>query len=96
MTQDIPLFHPGREPEVESNVPFDVVPLGRTGTREDAAGAILFLASRAGTYCNGNVVVLDSGRLARLSSVYYVENGPSYHLSLVKGYWTWILDEVLA
>ena len=25
-----------------------------------------------------------------------VSSCPSYHLSLVKGYWTWILDELLA
>ncbi|KAF9049356.1 NAD(P)-binding protein [Hymenopellis radicata] len=38
------------------------VPLKRAGTEEDMAGAILFLASRAGAYMNGSVFVADGGR----------------------------------
>ncbi|EGO60681.1 hypothetical protein NEUTE1DRAFT_57354 [Neurospora tetrasperma FGSC 2508] len=36
-------------------------PLGRIGTSEDAAGACLFLASRAGAFVNGATVTLDGG-----------------------------------
>lgn len=36
-------------------------PLGRIGTPEDAAGACLFLASRAGAFVNGATVTLDGG-----------------------------------
>ncbi|KAK3370263.1 hypothetical protein B0H63DRAFT_312510 [Podospora didyma] len=36
-------------------------PLGRIGTPEDAAGACLFLASRAGAYVNGATLTLDGG-----------------------------------
>ena len=34
------------------------------GDEQDLSGAILFLASRAGAYCNGNVLVIDGGRLS--------------------------------
>ena len=36
-------------------------PLGRIGTPEDAAGACLFLASRAGAFVNGATLRLDGG-----------------------------------
>lgn len=38
------------------------VPLRRAGTEEDMAGAILYLASRAGAYMNGSEFVTDGGR----------------------------------
>jgi NAD(P)-dependent dehydrogenase (short-subunit alcohol dehydrogenase family) len=41
------------------------VPLGRIGAAEDAAGAALFLASRAGAYLTGNVMQLDGGMANR-------------------------------
>ncbi|KAI1355115.1 hypothetical protein F5Y01DRAFT_270844 [Xylaria sp. FL0043] len=47
-----------------------VVPEQRAGDREDMAGAILFLASKAGAYLNGNVLVTDGGRLATVPSSY--------------------------
>jgi NAD(P)-dependent dehydrogenase (short-subunit alcohol dehydrogenase family) len=37
------------------------VPLGRIGRPDDAAGIILFLASRAGSYLTGTVIPLDGG-----------------------------------
>jgi NAD(P)-dependent dehydrogenase (short-subunit alcohol dehydrogenase family) len=40
------------------------IPEQRMGDEDDIAGAILFLASRAGAYCNGNVLVTDGGRLS--------------------------------
>jgi NAD(P)-dependent dehydrogenase (short-subunit alcohol dehydrogenase family) len=39
------------------------VPLGRAGAAEDAAGAVLFLCSRAGAFVTGAVLPLDGGRL---------------------------------
>lgn len=36
-------------------------PLGRMGTPEDVAGAVLFLASEAGSWVTGQVYVLDGG-----------------------------------
>jgi len=47
-----------------------MIPAGRTGAEEDMAGTILYLASRAGAYCNGNVQLLDGGRLGVLPSTY--------------------------
>ncbi|WP_305096755.1 SDR family oxidoreductase [Croceibacterium aestuarii] len=42
------------------------VPLGRPGTAEDAEGAVVFLASRAGAYVNGTTIPLDGGYIAAL------------------------------
>ncbi|KAK3994580.1 hypothetical protein QBC44DRAFT_322315 [Cladorrhinum sp. PSN332] len=49
----------------------NVVPLGRMGDELDMAGQILYLASRAGAYCNGNVILIDGGRLGNFPSVGY-------------------------
>ena len=36
-------------------------PNGRLGRPEDIAGAVVYLASRAGSHCNGACVTLDGG-----------------------------------
>ncbi len=41
------------------------IPMGRIGTVQDLAGAILFLCSPASNYITGQVVVVDGGRLGR-------------------------------
>lgn len=46
------------------------VPAGRSGSEEDMAGSILYLASRAGAYLNGCVIVMDGGRLSVIPSTY--------------------------
>ena len=48
----------------------EVSPSGRTGSEEDFAGTILYLASRAGAYLNGETLVTDGGRLSQLPAVY--------------------------
>jgi NAD(P)-dependent dehydrogenase (short-subunit alcohol dehydrogenase family) len=48
----------------------NIIPAGRTGNETDMAGIILFLASKAGAYCNGCVIVTDGGRLGVLPSTY--------------------------
>ncbi|KAI0146340.1 NAD(P)-binding protein [Xylariaceae sp. FL1272] len=46
------------------------VPLERAGDEQDMGGAILYLASRAGGYLNGNVIVTDGGRLTTFPSTF--------------------------
>lgn len=41
------------------------VPMGRIGTPEDVAGAVIFLCSRAGAYLTGAIVPVDGGITAR-------------------------------
>ncbi|KAM0811877.1 hypothetical protein AB5N19_12233 [Seiridium cardinale] len=45
-------------------------PSERTGSEEDFAGVVLFLASRAGAYLNGETLLTDGGRLSQLPSTY--------------------------
>ncbi|KAL2149366.1 hypothetical protein VTH82DRAFT_8714 [Thermothelomyces myriococcoides] len=54
-------------------IPVDksAVPLGRMGDMADMAGQILYLASRAGAYLNGNIIVADGGRLGTFPSTGY-------------------------
>lgn len=54
-------------------IPVDkgMVPLGRMGDAEDMAGQILYLASKAGSYCNGNIILIDGGRLTTFPSTGY-------------------------
>jgi NAD(P)-dependent dehydrogenase (short-subunit alcohol dehydrogenase family) len=40
---------------------FDMTPLNRTGTAEDAAAAIAFLLSDAARFITGQVIVVDGG-----------------------------------
>ncbi|KAG8170111.1 hypothetical protein KVR01_000856 [Diaporthe batatas] len=53
-------------------IPLDksVVPLGRMGDAQDMTGTVLYLVSRAGAYLNGNVTVIDGGRLGTFPAVY--------------------------
>ncbi|KAI1180473.1 short-chain dehydrogenase [Nemania sp. FL0916] len=53
-----------RDPETEGIDDSNFMPARRFGTEEDVAGTILYLASRAGGYCNGSVLAFDGGRLA--------------------------------
>lgn len=43
------------------------VPLGRVGSPEDIAGTCVYLASRAGQYTAGAVIVVDGGSLQQSS-----------------------------
>ncbi|KAF5382504.1 hypothetical protein D9615_003068 [Tricholomella constricta] len=56
--------------KLDPNALADSIPLRRTGTDEDMAGAILFLASRAGAYVNGAVWLVDGGRVGTVPSSY--------------------------
>ncbi|KAI0076750.1 NAD-P-binding protein [Panus rudis PR-1116 ss-1] len=46
------------------------VPLQREGSINDMAGLIIFLASKAGSYVNGTVHLIDGGRLTLFPSTY--------------------------
>ncbi|KAF3761551.1 NAD(P)-binding protein [Cryphonectria parasitica EP155] len=47
-----------------------LIPVGRTGDEDDMIGTVLYMVSRAGAYCNGNVVVIDGGRLGCFPTTY--------------------------
>ncbi|KAK0347268.1 hypothetical protein LTR91_012835 [Friedmanniomyces endolithicus] len=51
-------------------MPSDRSPAERTGSEQDFAGLILFMASQAGAYLNGDAMVTDGGRLAQLPGTY--------------------------
>ncbi|CAK4034428.1 Rhamnolipids biosynthesis 3-oxoacyl-[acyl-carrier- ] reductase [Lecanosticta acicola] len=42
-------------------MPKSLVPRQRMGNEEELAGTVLYLASKAGGYCNGNLMVIDGG-----------------------------------
>ena len=48
----------------------DRIPVERVGTDEDMAGSILYLTSRAGAYCDGNVLIIDGGLLSLVPATY--------------------------
>ncbi len=56
--------------QLNESIPVSQIPAQRWGDEEDMAGVILFLASRAGAYCNGNVLLTDGGRLSVMPSTY--------------------------
>lgn len=51
-------------------MPSDRSPAERTGSEQDIAGTILFMASRAGAYLNGETMITDGGRMAQLPATY--------------------------
>lgn len=60
----------GRNKNKLPSYPDHQVPLLRAGNDEDMAGAIIYLASKAGAYCTGTVVVSDGGRLSIAPATY--------------------------
>jgi NAD(P)-dependent dehydrogenase (short-subunit alcohol dehydrogenase family) len=46
------------------------LPAGRAGSPEDIAGTILYLTSRAGSYINGSVLLIDGGKLSIVPATY--------------------------
>jgi len=59
-----------RDPESETLDHPSFMPARRFGTDEEIGGSILYLASRAGAYCNGLVLLNDGGRVAVIPSTY--------------------------
>ncbi|KAI2472431.1 NAD(P)-binding protein [Annulohypoxylon bovei var. microspora] len=60
----------GRDPSKESLEDFRYTPSRRFGGDEEMGGSVLYLASRAGSYCNGLVLLNDGGRLSVTISEY--------------------------
>lgn len=56
--------------QVGVRVPAEMVPMQRMGEEQEMAGTLLYLASRAGAYTNGAVIVVDGGRLGTFPSVF--------------------------
>lgn len=54
----------------EGVMPRSLVPQQRMGAEEEMAGTILYLASKAGAYCNGNVCLIDGGFSANHPGTY--------------------------
>ena len=54
----------------DGNFRKETIPAERVGSAEDMGGSILYLTSRAGAYCNGNVIVIDGGRLSLMPGTY--------------------------
>jgi len=46
------------------------LPAERLGNEDDMGGTVLYLASKAGAYCNGLILVIDGGRLCILPGSY--------------------------
>jgi NAD(P)-dependent dehydrogenase (short-subunit alcohol dehydrogenase family) len=53
-----------------SGFPADMIPMRRMGDEQDMAGIVLYLASRAGAYCNGGLYFVDGARLLNFPSTY--------------------------
>lgn len=54
----------------ETKFPVNQIPHGKPGQYEDMAGLILYLVGESGAYVNGNVQVLDGGRLSVMPATY--------------------------
>lgn len=59
-----------RDPGNESFESPHFIPAKKFGGEEEMAGTILYLASRAGSFCNGLILVNDGGRLSVMPSSY--------------------------
>lgn len=66
----VPLIDKYSEQSKQGKLPRSLIPEERVGCEQDMAGTLLYLASRAGAYNNGNVIVLDGGRLGVMPATY--------------------------
>jgi len=58
------------DPGEEGSISASIIPATRTGVESDMVGTVMWMASRAGAYLNGNVTVLDGGRVSLLPATY--------------------------
>lgn len=47
-----------------------MVPEERFGNMQEIGGTVLYLASKAGAYCNGSIMLADGGYLGNHPSAY--------------------------
>ncbi|RYP86135.1 hypothetical protein DL769_000813 [Monosporascus sp. CRB-8-3] len=59
-----------RDPSKESSDDPMFIPARRFGGDEEMGGSVLYLAGRAGAYCNGLILVNDGGKLSTMPSEY--------------------------
>lgn len=65
-----PNFEEGDKGISDGSFKKDFIPLTRAGGEEDIAGLILYMASAAGGYLNGNITISDGGRLNTAVATY--------------------------
>ncbi|KAL6717309.1 hypothetical protein ACLMJK_005224 [Lecanora helva] len=70
-----PLFNPfkiSKEKAIDEEGAFarSYQPAERAGKQEDMAGTTLYLASRAGSFVNGSVMLVDGGKIATMPATY--------------------------
>lgn len=59
-----------RNPEEEGPDHHLFIPAQKFGEDHDMAGSLLYLASRAGSFTNGNILLMDGGRSAVIPCSY--------------------------
>ncbi|KAL7626491.1 Short-chain dehydrogenase/reductase sat3 [Parahypoxylon ruwenzoriense] len=59
-----------RDPSKEAFEDLLFIPARRFGGDEEMAGSVLYLASRAGSFCNGLILVNDGGKISTIPSEY--------------------------
>lgn len=60
----------GQDLSIPGTFPKEFIPATRAGSTADIAGTVLYLASPAGAYMNGCILVLDGGRITQLPGTY--------------------------
>ena len=58
------------DPTEEGAYEKSFIPAERLGKTDDIIGAMLYMASAAGAYLNGNIQVIDGGRISQLNGTY--------------------------
>ncbi len=65
-----PLIDMWKKPDgTPGPVPTSVVPLGRIGSAQELGGTVLYLASPAGAYTNGTLILVDGAIVSSRPSV---------------------------
>ncbi|KAK1066514.1 hypothetical protein LTR74_007063 [Friedmanniomyces endolithicus] len=60
----------GDDTTKEGSVPMSSIPAARTGKADEIVGTVLYMASAAAAFMNGNITVLDGGSISLKPSTY--------------------------